>query len=95
MLFWKVGEFKGELQIKIKPDAKPFAQTVPRNVPGPRINAFETELQKFKGVEIIESILEPKDVDKIRVCVDCTKLNEESKLSKIGNTKYFSKKDLN
>lgn len=86
-IFKNIGEFKEEVSIKLKENAKPFAQTVPRNVPIPRLDALKKELTKLEELEIISSIQEPtewvapivvvpKDNNDIRLCVDFTRLDE-------------------
>lgn len=86
-IFSSMGSFKGEVTIKLKEGSKPFAQTVPRPVPIPRLEPLEKELKKLQEDNIIAPIIEPtewvspivvvpKDKDNIRLCVDFTKLNQ-------------------
>lgn len=85
-LFNSIGEFKGNVSIKLKPDAIPFAQTVPRIVAVPLMHKLENEINRLKSLGIIEPIDEitewvapivvvPKG-DEIRLCVDYTELNK-------------------
>lgn len=85
-IFSEIGEFKNELSIEIKPNAKPFVQAVPRTVPLALLPKLKKELDRLLKLEIIEPIETPTTwvspivcVDKgdtVRLCCDYTKLNE-------------------
>lgn len=86
-LFREIGEFKGEINIRIKNDAIPFVQTVPRRVPIPLLPKLKAEIERLIDLGIIERmddvtewvspiVVVPKQNDEIRLCVDYTQLNK-------------------
>lgn len=86
-IFKEMGEFKGEVSIALKGDAKPYVQSIPRPVPIPFMSKLKIELDRLLSLNIIEAMHEvtewvspivvvPKDNNEIRLCVDYTKLNE-------------------
>lgn len=86
-LFKEIGEFRDEVSIKLKKDAVPFVQSVPRPVPFPYMTKLKNEIDRLIKLKIIEQISEvtewvspivvvPKGKDEIRLCGDYTKLNE-------------------
>lgn len=52
-LFEGLGELRGEYKILIKPNAQPYALTVPRNVPLPLLNKTKKELDKMLDMGVI------------------------------------------
>lgn len=86
-LFGQIGEFHGDVSIKLKPGSTPFVQSVPRNVAIPLLPKLENELKRLVDLNIIEPIHEvtewvspivvvPKSSEEIRLCVDYTQLNK-------------------
>ncbi|CAG9770307.1 unnamed protein product [Ceutorhynchus assimilis] len=85
-IFSEIGQFKNKMSIQIKPNAKPFVQSVPRTVPLALLPKLKTELDRLLKLNIIEPIETPTTwvspivcVDKgdtVRLCCDYTKLNE-------------------
>lgn len=57
-LFGKIGEFRGEVNIKLKPGSTPFVQSVPRNVAIPLLPKLEQELKRLTELNIIKPIYE-------------------------------------
>lgn len=118
-LFTGLGEFKGPPhQISIVDNAVPYSLSVPRRVPLPLMNQVEASLKRMETQGIIQKIEEPTDwcaamviVPKtdgnIRICADCTRLNEnirrerhilpsiEPVLGNIQGATVFSKLDAN
>ena len=87
VLFNGLGTFPNEYEIKLKPDAKPFALFTPRNVPLPMLRRVQTELQQMEALGVITKVNEPtewcagmvvvpKNSGAIRICVDFRPLNE-------------------
>ena len=87
VLFNGLGTFPNEYEIKLKPDAKPFALFTPRNVPLPMLKRVQTELQRREALGVIAKVNEPtewcagmvvvpKKSGAIRFCVDFRPLNE-------------------
>ena len=87
VLFNGLGTFPNEYEIKLKPDAKPFALFTPRNVPLPMLKRVQTELQRMEALGVIAKVNEPtewcagmvvvpKKSGAIRICVDFRPLNE-------------------
>ena len=73
--------------MKLKDDAKPFALTVPRNVPISLYEKTKHEIERMLKSGVISPVdhpnewcaamvITPKPNGKVRVCVDLTKLNE-------------------
>lgn len=83
-----LGLLQKEYTIKLKPDAKPFALSVPRRVALPLMGKVKTELERMEQLGVITRIEEPTDwccgmvvapkkaKDEVRICVDLTPLNE-------------------
>ena len=117
-LFKGLGKMEGCYEIRLKDDVKPFALSTPRRVALPLLSKVKAELQRMENMGVITKIDEPTDWcagivvvpkpnDKVRICVDLTKLNEsvkrerhilpsvEQTLAQIGTAKYFSKLDAN
>lgn len=118
-LFKGIGQFKKELNIEIVENAKPFLKAVPRIVPVPLLPKLKKEIDRLLKQKIIRHVDFPtegcspivvvskKDCDKIRICCDYTKLNENVKcahfpinkvdvtLSSLKGSKIFSKLDTN
>ena len=115
-LFHGLGEMDGEFEIKLKPDAKAFALTTPRRVALPLMNKVKDELGQMERLGVISKVDEPtewcagivvpKSNEKIRICVDLTKLNNfalrsthhplpkiNNLLAQVSESKYFSKVD--
>src|SRR5277367_1711842 len=90
-LFVGLGCIKGDpYRIELKPDAVPYAISVPRRVPLPLVERAKTEIDRMLQLGVITRVEEPTDwcagvvfvIKKdgsIRVCVDLTKLNESVK----------------
>lgn len=55
-VFKGIGQFKKELNIEIKENAKPFFQTTPRSVPIPLLPKLKKELDKLVGLKIIKKV---------------------------------------
>jgi hypothetical protein len=86
-LFEGLGEIEGEYEIKLKPNAQPFALNVPRKLPFPMFDKTKNEIDRMLQMGVISKIDQPtswcapmvvtkKASGDIRVCVDLTKLNE-------------------
>jgi len=86
-LFTGLGTFKQEYQIKLNPNAKPFALSAPRNIPLPLRTKVQTELKRMESLGVISPVEEPtpwcaamvvvpKDGGTVRICVDLKPLNE-------------------
>ncbi|KAJ8932068.1 hypothetical protein NQ314_014968 [Rhamnusium bicolor] len=85
-LFDDIGMFKTEMDIKILENVQPFVQSVPRVVPIPLLKPLKEELERLQKLDIIESVEYPtpwvspivlvRKKDKIRLCVDYTRLNK-------------------
>ena len=87
-LFTGLGKLDGpDCVVKLKPDAKPFALTTPRRVPVPLLSKVKEELAHMEQMHVISKVDEPtewcagmvvvlKANDKVRICVDLTRLNE-------------------
>lgn len=86
-LFKEMGEFRGDVGIKLKPNYEAFVQSVPRNVAIPFLPKLKAELDRLTELNIIEPIEEvtewvspivvvPKSDKEIRLCVDYTHLNK-------------------
>ena len=104
--------------IKLKPDAKPHATSTPRRVPVPLLSKVKEELSRMEQMEIISKVDEPTEWcagmvvvpeanDKVRICVDLTKLNDsilrkyhplpsvDHTLAHLAGATIFSKLDAN
>ena len=86
-LFHGLGELEGEYEIKLKPDAQPFAIMTPRSTPLPMKSKAKEELARMEKLGVIRNVYNltnwyvgmvtvPKPNGKIRMCVDLKKLNE-------------------
>ena len=117
-LFTGLGRVSSEYRIQLKEDARPYSVATPRRIALPLQEKVKLELQKLKDDGIIEEIKEPtewcapivvvpKTNDKVRICVDLTKLNENVKrenyplpttdhlLAKLSGATVFTKLDCN
>lgn len=116
-VFGNCGKLKcPPVKIQLKDDAIPYCVTAPRRVPFPLIPKVEEELRKLQSMDIIEPVTEPSDWcapivcvprknDKLRICVDLTRLNRAVKrerfliptiddiLPKLTGARVFSKLD--
>ena len=102
----------------MKKDAVPFAVTAPRRVPLPMQQQVKEELERLEDLDIIRPmptptdwcapiVVVPKANNKVRVCVDLTKLNESVRrehfplpttnelLAQLSGATTFSKLDCN
>lgn len=86
-LFRGLGTLKGEYDVKLKPDAKPFALTSPRRVPLPLYEKTKQELLRMQTEGVISPVavptswcapmvVVPKASGALRICVDFTELNK-------------------
>ncbi|MCG7865814.1 MAG: reverse transcriptase family protein [Candidatus Thiodiazotropha taylori] len=117
-LFRELGTLDGEYHITLKEGAKPYALAVPRRVPIPLLPKVKEEIEKMEKNGVISRVdqptdwcagmvVAPKPNDKIRICVDLSRLNENVKrenfplpvidqsLGLLSGAKYFSKLDAN
>ena len=86
-LFTGLGKLEGDYTILLDPEAKPFALSTPRRVAVPLMGAVKQELERMERLGVIAKIQEPtewcagmvvvpKADNKVRICVDLTKLNQ-------------------
>lgn len=86
-IFNEMGQFKGEVKIKLNKNVIPFVQSVPRPVPIPYLSKLKDEIERLQKLQIIEPMHEvtdwvspivvvPKNNGEIRLCVDYTRLNQ-------------------
>ena len=117
-LFTGLGKMKGEYRIQLREGAQPFALSTPRRVAIPLMKSVEKELQRMEALGVIAKVHQPtewcagmvvvpKANDKVRVCVDLTKLNESVKrerhplpavdqtLAQLAGAAVFSQLDAN
>ncbi len=121
-LFNSLGRISGEpIDIKLEmKDKQPYHLSCPRRVAIPHLKWLEEELNRMEGMGVIKEVTEPTDwchpivlvekpgSDKIRLCLDLTRLNKcvkreyyqlpsvDETLAKIGKKgKVFSKLDAN
>ncbi len=117
-LFDRLGLIKESYRIELQEDAKPFSISVPRRVPVPFMPKVKRELERMEQQKVITKVTEasdwcvgmvvvPKSNNKVRICLDLTKLNKYVKrerhvlpsvdqvLAQIGKAKHFSKLDAN
>ena len=106
------------INIELVDGAKPYQLTTPRRVSIPYLPKLKEELEEMEKIGVIKPVKEPtawchpivvvpKQEDKIRICLDLTKLNVnvkrevhqlpsvEETLAKIGKGKWFAKLDAN
>lgn len=87
-IFDGLGTVGEEYTIRLKPNAKPFALSVPRRIPIPLYDQVKQELDQMEKQGVIRRITKPtlwcaglvavpKASGGIRICVDLTKLNKE------------------
>lgn len=87
-IFEGLGTVGEEYTIRLKPNAKPFALSVPRRIPIPLYNTVKQELDQMEKQGVIRRITKPtpwcaglvavpKASGGYRICVDLTKLNKE------------------
>ena len=109
---------QGDYAISLKEGAVPFALTTPRRVPIPLMSSVKAELENMEGLGVISRIdtptdwcagmvVVPKSNNRVRICVDLTKLNEsvrrerhpipavEQTLAQIAGAGVFSKLEVN
>lgn len=55
-IFQELGEFRGEVEIKIEPGHTPFVQSVPRNVAIPLLPRLKEKLDRLVKLDMIEPI---------------------------------------
>ena len=117
-LFKGLGTIKGEYEIVLKKDARPYALATPRRIPLPLKGQVEEELKRMEALGVIRKVdvptdwcagmvVVPKNNNKVRICVDLTKLNRsvcrerhilpsiEQTLAQLKGAKIFSKLDAN
>lgn len=85
-LFQEIGEFKDEIEIKLKGEVKPFIQSTPRIVPIPLLDKLDKELKRLVKLNIIVPVENPTSWvapivvipkgDTVRICCDYTQLNK-------------------
>lgn len=85
-VFQGLGTFKDEYDLKLNPEAKPFALSSPRRVPLPLFEKTRQELERMQELGAISPVTEPttwcapmvvvpKPSGAVRICVDFTELN--------------------
>lgn len=117
-LFEGLGRIQGNYHIELRDEAIPYSVSVPRRVPIPLLPKVKTELERMEHLGVISKVNEPTDWcagmvvvpkpnDRVRICVDLTKLNYYVKrerhilpsvdevLAQVGDAKVFSKLDVN
>ena len=86
-MFAGLGKLQGEYEIKLRPDFKPFAISVPRRVAVPLLGKVRQELERMERLGVITKVEAPtewcagmvvvqKPNGSVRICVDLTKLNQ-------------------
>ena len=60
-LFTGLGKLKGEYNIRLNEDAKPFCMTSPRRVPLPVLGRLEKEITRWTILDVIEPAEEPTE----------------------------------
>ena len=86
-VFQGLGNMGEPYDIKLKPDAKPYALFTPRNIPLPLRPRVEEELQRMEKLGVISKVdmptpwcaglvVVPKKNGKVRLCVDMQPLNK-------------------
>ena len=115
--FKGLGELEGEFSIKLTPASAPYAVTTPRRVALPLMPKVKEGLQRMEKLGVISKVdiptdwcagmvVVPKPDGRIRICVDLTKLRNESVLretyplpkidnllAQISESKFFTKLD--
>ena len=117
-LFRGLGTIEGEYEIVLTKDAKPYALVTPRRIPLSLKSQVEEELKRMEALGVIRKVdvptdwcvrmvVVPKSKNKVRICVDLTKLNRsvcrerhilpsvEQILTQLKGAKIFSKLDAN
>ena len=91
-LFTGLGNMGVEYSIKLRPNAKPYALSTPRNIPLPLRSKVKEELTKMEKSGVISRVEGPtewcagmvvvpkKQSDSVRICVDLKPLNESGEL---------------
>ena len=86
-LFQGLGTLKGDYQIQLRPDAKPYALYTVRNIPIPHRGKVKQELERIEELGVISKVdkpilwcagmvMVPKKSGDVRICVDLKPLNE-------------------
>ena len=117
-LFKGLGTIEGEYNIQLKQNAVPYALATPRRIPVPLKSQVEEELCRMEQLGVIRKVdtptewcagmvVVPKSNNKVRICVDLTKLNKsvrrerhilpsvEQTLAQLKGAKTFTKLDAN
>lgn len=117
-LFKGLGEMPIPYNIELQTDAQPYAVQYPRRIPVPLMSKVKKELDRLESLDVIQRITEPtewcapivvvpKSNDKVRLCVDFSRLNEAVKrerhmlptvdqvLAQLAGATVFSKLDAN
>ena len=117
-LFKGLGKMSNEYKIHLKPNAKPFACYVPRKIAHPLVPKVKAELDCMEKLGVISKVdqptewcsymvVVPKGNDKVRICLDPLKLNEniireayplpsvDQILAQLSGSKVFTKLDCN
>ncbi|XP_061926289.1 uncharacterized protein K02A2.6-like [Entelurus aequoreus] len=116
-VFHGLGELKEPYRIELKKGATPYALSTPRRVPLPLREKVREELDRMETMGVISKVTEPTawcsgmvvvpkpKQDKLRICVDLTKLNKAVKrerhilpsvdqtLAMMSEAKVFTKLD--
>jgi len=80
-MFQGLGKLEGEYEIKLKPDSKPYAISVPRRVAVPLKGKVRVEVERTEQLGVIAKVevpIEwctgmPKTDGNVHICVDLTK----------------------
>ena len=86
-LFTGLGTLQNKYNIRLKPDAKPFALSTARHVPIPLRAKVQAELEYMQSLNVISKVdqptpwcvgmvVVPKKAGKVRICVNLKPLNE-------------------
>ena len=109
---------EGEYKIRLSENARPFIVTTPRRVAIPLMPKVKAELERMENMGVIRRVKDPtewcagmvvvpKSEERVRICVDLTKLNEnvcrerhplppvEQALAQLAEARVFSKLDAN
>ena len=60
-LFQGLGKLKGEYEIKLRPDSKPFVISVPRQVAIPLVGNVRSELERMERLGMISKVEGPTE----------------------------------